>query len=166
LADGGGDEVVLGPWRVRPIESPSAPAHAREVVFGDPALIALRGYDLAIDAVDASLTVTLTWAAQAAPTQDYTVFVHLTDGNGDEASLAQDDAPPNAGQYPTSWWLPGDVIRDPHTLPLPGTPSAGWKLRIGLYDPATGARLPAFDGEGQRLPGDSATLELEEPNGE
>jgi hypothetical protein len=164
LADGSGDEVVLGPWRVRPIDSPPAPAHAREVVFGDPALIELRGYDLDADAVDASLTVTLTWAAQAAPTQDYTVFVHLVDGEG--TLLAQDDAPPNAGRYPTSWWLPGDVIRDPHTLPLPGTPSAGWKLRVGLYDPATDTRLPAFDSEGRRLSGDSAQLKIEPENGE
>ena len=181
LADGSGDHVALGPWRVRPIDSPlwnrfrkdrdhlglystgQAPAHAREVVFGDPALIKLRGYDLAA-AVDASLTVTLTWAAQAVPPQDYTVFVHLVDGEGE--LLAQDDAPPNAGRYPTSWWLPGDVIRDPHTLPLPGTPTAGWELRVGLYDPATGARLPAFDSEGQRLPGDSAPLKIEPENGE
>lgn len=166
LAEGSGDEVALGPWRVRPVASPPAPAHAREVVFGDPALIALRGYDLTIDAVDASLTVTLTWAARTVPPQDYTVFVHLVDGNGDEALLAQDDAPPNAGRYPTSWWLPGDVIRDPHTLPLPAAPSAGWELRVGLYDPATGARLPAFDSEGQRLPGDSAQLKVEPENGE
>ncbi len=162
LADGSEDHVALGPWRVRPVAAPPMPTHAHEVVFGDPALIALRGYDLA--AIDASLTVTLTWAAQAIPPRDYTVFVHLIDAEGE--LLAQDDAPPNAGRYPTSWWLPGDVIRDPHTLPLPGTPAAGWELRVGLYDPATGARLPAFDGEGQRLPGDSATLDLEEPNGE
>ena len=162
LADGSGDHAALGPWRVRPIDSPPAPAHTREVVFGDPALIELRGYDLAVS--DASLTVTLTWATQSVPPQDYTVFVHLMDAEGE--LLAQDDAPPNAGRYPTSWWLSGDVIRDPHTLALPGAPSAGWELRVGLYDPATGARLPAWDDEGQRLPGDSATLEIEEPNGE
>ncbi len=123
----------------------------------------MRGYDLAA-AVDASLTVTLTWAAQAVPPQDYTVFVHLVDSEG--KLLAQDDAPPNAGRYPTSWWLPGDVIRDPHTLALPSTPTAGWELRVGLYDPMTDTRLPAFDGEGQRLPGDSAPLKIEPENGE
>ena len=56
---------------------------------------------------------------------------------------AQQDNPPQQGHYPTSWWNPGETIIDPHTLLLPSdlTPES-YTLRLGLYRPETGQRLP------------------------
>ena len=40
-------------------------------------------------------------------------------------------------------WLPGEIISDTHALALPATLLPGrYTLRLGLYDPASGERLP------------------------
>ena len=47
---------------------------------------------------------------------------------------------------PTTGWLPGEYVTDLHTLTLPAElPDGPLTLRVGLYDPATGARLMAGD---------------------
>ena len=57
------------------------------------------------------------------------------------------DAPPLAGRWPTSLWLPGVPLNDPHTVPLPPDLPAGiYELWVGLYDPGGGQRLPLPDG--------------------
>jgi len=109
----------------------------------------LIGADVSATRVEAggTVTVTLVWQIDAAAATDYTVFVHLMDRQG--ALVAQTDAPPLGGAYPTSWWAVGDVVRDPHLLPLPADLAPGsYTLQVGLYDPVTGARLTATDAEG------------------
>ena len=79
------------------------------------------------------------YAAEATPT-DYTVFVHLRDG--DNQLVAQADGPPLDGWYPTSWWTAGEWVLDERAFPLPNdVPPGRYKLVTGLYDPATGDRL-------------------------
>ena len=57
--------------------------------------------------------------------------------------VAQGDAPPQAGRYPTHWWEPGEVIADQHAIPLPADlPLGDYRVRTGLYWPDTGERLP------------------------
>ncbi|MCB9078241.1 MAG: phospholipid carrier-dependent glycosyltransferase [Anaerolineaceae bacterium] len=85
-----------------------------------------------------SPTLQLYWHTNTTPTTDYTVFVHVIDAGGDLA--AQADAPPAAGAYPTSLWDSGETIID--TRPLPDLPPGRYTLRLGLYDPTTGQRLP------------------------
>ncbi len=81
-----------------------------------------------------ALQVTLTWQALAAMETDYTAYVHLLDESG--ALLAQSDRPP-AG-YPTGDWVPGEIVADTFTVPLPpGTELARTALASGFYDPAT-----------------------------
>jgi len=36
----------------------------------------------------------------------------------------------------------GGVFRDVYSLPLAGVPSGEYTLEVGLYDPASGERLP------------------------
>ena len=92
------------------------------------------------------------WQVEASLLTDYTVFIHLLDDAG--TYVAGADGPPVGGSYPTSWWLPGDVILDTHQLALPAEIPAGrYSIAVGLYDPLTGDRLQRPDGTSQyRLP--------------
>ena len=84
-----------------------------------------------------ALDVALDWRAEARPTADYTVFVHLYDPAGD--LVGQHDAPP----APPTWaWEAGDAVHEHHRIRLPsgGLPE-GATLKVGLYLPSTGQRL-------------------------
>lgn len=88
-----------------------------------------------------NLLVSLSWRALSAPEQDFTVFAHFLDRNG--ALLAQNDAQPVVGFRPTSTWRDGEAVLDYHWISIPeGTTMQDSSLSIGLYDPATGERLP------------------------
>ncbi|MGC9397368.1 MAG: glycosyltransferase family 39 protein, partial [Anaerolineae bacterium] len=114
--------------------------------------ILLLGYDLS-GALQSStpLTLTLYWEAQSALDRDYTVFVHVSDEAGE--MLVQDDSPPRAGWYPTSFWEAGDVVIDVRRLDVPEIP-AGQTVRVdvGMYLPDDLTRLPVTDDTGQPLP--------------
>ena len=90
-----------------------------------------------------TLNLTLYWQGITPMSTDYTVFVHLTDEN--DIIQAQRDSYPGAGGLPTSGWPMNTTIRDQHVLRLPQILPAPARLRvdIGLYDFATGKRLPA-----------------------
>jgi hypothetical protein len=118
-------------------------------------VISLVGYELSPAA--ASLTVTLFWRCDAPPGDEYTVFAHVIDDDGDV--VAQMDRPPLNGDYPTSAWEPGEVIRDELAVPLPSPESVKDELRVrvGLYRSGDGTRLSVLDASGQ-IAGDSVTL--------
>lgn len=91
-----------------------------------------RGQPLALD---------LFWRGERELRDAYTVFVHLVDANGQV--VADADAPPSSGLYPTNRWRANETVRDRHTLNIPGELAPGtYSLAIGMYLPATGARLP------------------------
>lgn len=92
--------------------------------------VTLLGYDLAPTG-----RLTLYWQTGVLLDAGYKVFVHALDA-GDQI-LAQTDTVPAEGTRPTTGWLPGEVVTDPHTLPLTGAA----RLAVGLYDESTGARL-------------------------
>jgi hypothetical protein len=103
-------------------------------------------------------TVTLNWLALRRPEADYKVFLHLIDQTG--ALWAQHDGEPGFFFTPTTRWQQGEFMEDFHTLGWREgeTPPAGrFQLFAGLYDPATGQRLPVLDAAGQ-LTGDQALL--------
>ena len=85
----------------------------------------LTGYDLASDREAAAriragqeMTVTLYWQATAPLNAELKTFVHLRDeGNG---TVAQVDAAPLQGFYPTTAWQPGEILNDTQRLTLPG----------------------------------------------
>ena len=120
---------------IRTFANPS-PQHALDADFGGQ--IRLLGYDLEHES-----RLTLYWQAQAPIGTSYTVFAQLLGPAGDVR--AQVDSVPQGGGYPTIWWLPGEVVADSLTLDLPASAPQDetYRLIVGLYDPATGARLVA-----------------------
>jgi 4-amino-4-deoxy-L-arabinose transferase-like glycosyltransferase len=121
-----------------------------DVRFGEA--IALRGYRLSGGSTPA---LTLYWEALAVVDGDYTVFVHVVDGQGQ--LVAQSDAPPRAGQYPTWAWGRGEVIEDTHPLDALPTGEGPLRVLVGLYQITTGERLPASEGK-QPLPDNALDL--------
>jgi hypothetical protein len=100
--------------------------------------ILLAGYNLKEQ--PGALNLTLYWRADATPKKTYTVFVHLLDETG--SLMAQIDRPPVAGQKPMTGWLPGEIISDALSLPLPdGVLPEQLQVEVGLYDPDTLQRL-------------------------
>jgi hypothetical protein len=110
------------------------------------------------DISDEPPTTTLYWRVLGGMDEDYTVFVHLLDGNGE--LIGQGDGPPLEGDYPTSYWSPGDTLADTHVVPLEGDLPAGARFLVGLYRPADGARLPVYTATGERVPNDAILLNI------
>jgi hypothetical protein len=78
------------------------------------------------------------------------IFVHALDAN--DVQIGQIDAAPYDNLYPTSAWRPEQIITDVRQLAAVVTdPSQIRHLAIGIYDPATGARLSARDETGRPL---------------
>jgi hypothetical protein len=124
------------------------------VTFGEN--IALAGYDVRHE--DNALRVTLDWRCLATPQQSFTVFAHLY-GPDPGPPVAQQDGPPVHNYAPTAFWQAGDRIRDEKIVVLPADlPAGDYTLVVGLYDPATGERVPAVGPDDQRYPNDAVTL--------
>lgn len=133
-----------------------APSVRRDVTLGGA--IVLVGYDLAPGPARAGepLRLTLHWRALARPDRSYTVFVHVLDAQG--RLVAQRDSPPRGGVAPTDLWLPGDSLADEYVVDLPaGLPYGRYSLKVGLYNPVSGQRLPAVDATGRQT--DAVPLE-------
>ncbi|HMT20117.1 MAG TPA: hypothetical protein PKE20_02540 [Promineifilum sp.] len=89
---------------------------------------------------EATCSLPLIWRAAGEAGVGYHAFVHLVDETGN--ILAQSDVVPAGWTRPTTGWLPGEYVIDTHTLTLPAElPPGPLSLRVGLYDPQTGARL-------------------------
>jgi 6-pyruvoyl-tetrahydropterin synthase related domain len=113
-------------------------ANAASTNFGD--LIELAGYDI----VDRdSLTITLLWKALATPNADFSAFIHIEDANGQ--IVAQSDTVPLNGGRPTTSWLKGEYVLDPHSLPK--LPSGEYSIYVGLASRPGGTRLPTPQGD-------------------
>ncbi len=157
-------QAVIGPFPL-PLETPyerqgeprrfSLPSlsHPLGVTFGGQ--IRLAGYELVREAE--MLHLTLWWQALTASPNDYTVFVHLF-GPESPVPVAQNDAPPRGGAYPTSWWVPGEVVSDTVIISLRDVPPGEYRLAVGLYRPETGERLPALAADGTPIPDNRPVL--------
>ena len=89
--------------------------------------------------------IELEWWAQKQVARDAKVFVHLYDAVGQ--LIAQHDAFPANDTRPPSTWHPGERVLDRHGLALPEGVAGPWRLVVGLYDPDTGKRLRAEEGQ-------------------
>ncbi|HXH13415.1 MAG TPA: glycosyltransferase family 39 protein [Alphaproteobacteria bacterium] len=141
------DTLYLGAIKVR---APARhPAPLPRFVFADG--IALVTAATAPPS-EGQLSVTLQWYVLRQPSRDYTVFAHVKDAFG--RLIGQQDAPPQDGWYPTSYWEPGEVLIDRFTISLrPHEHCGPASLVIGLYETSTLTRLPVRDEEGRALPG-------------
>ena len=116
--------------------------HTVEATFAN--IGTLVGYDLERAQVSPNDTVNLTmyWrAASSAIDKDYAVFAQLLAADGH--LIAQSDGIPSHGERPTRSWLTGEIVQDPRALNFSDLNYRGdAMLIVGLYDPATAARVP------------------------
>ncbi|HEY66066.1 MAG TPA: DUF2079 domain-containing protein, partial [Caldilineae bacterium] len=112
-------------------------------------LVELLGYRVETPKVRPGETVRviLYWRAVKNSPPAHTVFVHLIDEQG--VLRGQQDNPPVFGTQPLPLWSAGDEVRDPYAFPVAvDAPPGRYALAVGLYDPATGARLPVTGPDG------------------
>jgi hypothetical protein len=106
-----------------------------------------------------AIPLTLMWSAEHTPGTAYTVFTHLVGPDG--ALWGQWDNPPVWGTYPTTEWKRGEIVFDQYLIPLEeNAPPGEYHLLVGLYDPASGARLSVVDDQGGPI-GDHILLDAE-----
>lgn len=111
--------------------------------------IRLDSYELGGDnrAPGQALPVTLEWFAMEPVEERYTTFVHIIDDG--ELICGQRDSEPGGGTNPTSSWPTGERVVDRYAVPIIlGTPPGSYRIEIGLYSQATGARLEVRDASG------------------
>ncbi len=141
--EGSGGEVTLGTVQIiRPQMPPPLEALAFEqpllVEFGD--WLQLLGFTLgggSSQRPGESVEVELFWQTLADPGQDFLPRLQLLDDSS--TVVAELTEKPVAGTYPTAWWLSGDLVRDPHTLPIPATvPAGSYRLVLSLIRAADG----------------------------
>ncbi len=109
--------------------------------FGNTAR--LVGYDVRVDSARQTARVALYWQALAAPRISYHGFAHLYDAA--DKLVTQHDQIPGAGAYPTTSWVRNEYLVDYYDLALPSAARGIYKIRVGMYDSATGARVTVFD---------------------
>ncbi len=122
-----------------------------DVRFGD--VLRLRGYHISQKTLRTgeSTTLTVYWQTQQRPDRIYAAFHHLKAADG--TMIWHEDTWPQAGIYTTQHWLAGEVVAETLEITIPeGTPPGEYTLYVGLYDAATGDRLPANDAQGTALP--------------
>jgi hypothetical protein len=171
-ADGGWWPVQRGPVRLgstyplvtiraldRPVDmDPPSVDNQVKARFGEE--IRLLGYDAQAQLPDLPpapqrLQLTLHWQALAPTDTPHKIFLHLIGPEGSSGIATQADVYPSV---PTRAWRPGEYLEEHILLDLPdGLPPGRYTLLLGLYDEASGRRLPAFDAAGQPL-GDGVAL--------
>lgn len=102
----------------------------------------------------------LTYRFEVAPDAkidgDYLVFVHVLDQDAEQ--LWDDD---HAPEIPTSAWQPGQTVEYSRMIFIPNYPYIGpAHIRIGLYQPSSGQRLPLAGNEITRREYEVARFQL------
>jgi len=148
------DGRPLGPAPARLFDLPPE-SEALGAVFGDQ--LALAAYSLDAPANE----LVLMWQAAPKAWADYTIFVHLLDGDGERVTGV--DVQP---QPPASAWVRGEVVvlrygdDSPYGPLLPtDLPSGEYRAAVGLYAPDTGQRLSLPDGADLLLLPESVRVE-------
>lgn len=154
--DGDGNElrVVTFPvGRVVPAQTPTVgPSFAVSNAFEYG--IQLLGIDAR---VERQLLLNFYWQTSAPVPADYTLFLYVIDAQGGD--VVQADAPPLAGDWPTSAWVPGLPFVDERRIDLPADlPLGTYGLRFGWYDPESGVRLSAWQPNGNPWPDNAVIL--------
>ena len=154
----GGCSLSLGQVRVQATNrlwTPPPYDHPVGARLGD--WVELVGYRLEVAEARPGdlLHLTLIWRCLAPVEVNYTVFTHLLDAGGQVHG--QQDNPPVHGTYPTTLWVPGEIVVDGYPVPVDaGAPPGSYVLEVGMYDPETMARLPVSDPAG--ISGDRVLL--------
>lgn len=126
-----GDHITLTGYRLlppsaedSPVAAPPAEPLPMKIVPGEIVQVQLR------------------WTTDAPLDDRYLVFLQVLDEANHLAG--QRDTEP---AIPTLEWTPGQSVHDHHGLLVePGTPPGAYRIITGLYDAATGQRLPVSEG--------------------
>jgi hypothetical protein len=91
-----------------------------------------------------SFVITSEWRVNRKMDNDYKVFLHFVDASKLKTNTGIAFQGGAALASPTSQWAPGKVVTvGPMTVQIPASvPSGTYSIRIGLYDPNTGDRVP------------------------
>ena len=150
LAAEGQEAVTLYTIHVHATDRLWAPPEGTRPVEAElGGLVELVGYDLSPTALAAGDTVqlTLVWRCLREMDTSYTVFVHLLDG--EQQIRGQQDNPPVGGRYPTTLWVPDEIVIDTYAIEIDAdAPSGDYVFEVGMYDPANVERLPVVEPDG------------------
>jgi hypothetical protein len=147
---GSGGELELGTVRVI---RPQSPPPVEALVFQQPLQagfgpLQLQGYNIyAAEPLlpGQAVEVELFWQAQADPGEDFLPRLQLLAAS--DEPVAELVEKPVAGTYPTAWWQRGELVRDPHALPIPAAASPGQaRLVLSLIRAADGQAVPVRGG--------------------
>ncbi|MDY7079885.1 MAG: hypothetical protein SXV54_23625, partial [Chloroflexota bacterium] len=113
--------------------------------------IRLLGYDLPRVDIEPGgvLELTLYWQASEPIQARYKVFTHLlgetyNDSTGNFLWGQQDNEPVN-GQFPTTVWVPGEIVADSYSISVAtGAPPGEYQIEVGMYGLVDGIRLPVL----------------------
>jgi len=156
FAGGSGGEVPLGTVQV---VRPETPLPVEALTFDRPldslgnradfARLRLLGLNLRggpAYRTGETVDVDLFWQALAAPGEDYLPRLQLLGADG--RVYAELTEKPVAGAYPTAWWQAGELVRDPHALPVPAAMPAGrYRLALSLVRAADGSLVEIGPGQ-------------------
>lgn len=135
----GGVELV-----VYELGEADAPARDIAAAFGDALLLERAAVTATLPEAGDAVRVELFWRVTASLNRDLLVFAHLIDERGQ--IVAQHDGP--LGPLPTSAWQPGEARRSRFAVLVPpGAPPGAYRLALGVWDPASGERLPLANGQ-------------------
>jgi 4-amino-4-deoxy-L-arabinose transferase-like glycosyltransferase len=147
LAPGARLLATYGPPRLRDPTDLPAGCEPRDLTYGDRARLLCADVTPARVSVGETVKVTGCWQAARPMTDDYTVFVHLIDDQ--TTRVAERHTYPGLGRFPTSLWPEGRAFCDTYRLTLEPWADAPrlYRVEIGLFDAATGDRLPGVNVE-------------------
>jgi len=160
---GGGDTVTIGQVAVREgfRRFASRPNSGDAHRLGEH--ITLAGYDAWAEAGN-RIRLTLWWRTDARLDMDYSIFAQVV--NEAEMIVGQADGPACEGACPMTGWTPGSTIEDTRVIPLPaGMPDGELHVVVGIYDLATGERLPVRDRRGADRPERAIRIRVQDGSG-
>lgn len=104
-----------------------------------------------------TVPITTTWRIDAHAVGDLTLFLHVLSADG--KLVAQADAQPRGGAYPTHTWHRGEVVIDTSRIALPEDAAPGdYEVLLGAYRSDTLERVAARSARGDRYPDDVVRL--------
>lgn len=135
--------MILGEVAVQQRQADFTPPHpptalATPAQFGTH--VQLLGYD--VQQANGQLHLALYWQVLQPLWPPHHLFVHVDQADG--VTVAQADGAPQtaAGPAPTGSWQPGEYLVTHHQLTIDALRELKPVVRVGLYLPATEARLP------------------------
>ena len=91
------------------------------------------GYDLAQELTETGLILRLTlyWHADQTPAHDYLFRAQIFNAAGQPVAI--DNTFPQDGDYPATWWRPGQTVIQRYEFLLEQKPQTDVELRVGVH---------------------------------